>query len=191
MLILCMAGIGKNMFAGSSLPNMGKINPGQKTETLGKVYAKETEEIQEEMQGKVYSGKQGTPYEKEENSGEIERIRQLFLENTSEGNQEILRCGEEIQAELLYYLAVVYEREGKAEKAIEKYKMLCSGEGKEKLQEDAFCRKAALEEKAGKTEQAKETCKEGMEKFPESKRLQEKAKKLSEQEQDAQTEATQ
>ena len=191
VLILCMAGIGKNMFAGSSLPNMGKINPGQKTETLGKVYAKETEEIQEEMQGKVYSGKQGTPYEKEENSGEIERIRQLFLENTSEGNQEILRCGEEIQAELLYYLAVVYEREGKAEKAIEKYKMLCSGEGKEKLQEDAFCRKAALEEKAGKTEQAKETCKEGMEKFPESKRLQEKAKKLSEQEQDAQTEATQ
>ena len=174
---------------------------------LGKDYAKEAETAQEEIwesasengkttsgqtvSGQVYSGKQGTAYEKEEGSGEMERIRQLFLENTSEGNQEILRSGEEVQAELLYYLAVVYEREGKTEKAIAKYKMLCAGDGKEKLQEDAFCRKAALEEKEGKTEQAKATYQEGMEKFPESERLQEKAKKLSEQEKSAETEAAQ
>lgn len=92
---------------------------------------------------------------------------------------------------MLYYLAVVYEREGKTEKAIAKYKTLCAGDGKEKLQEDAFCRKAALEEKEGRTEQAKATYKEGMEKFPESERLQEKAKKLSEQEKSAETEAAQ
>ena len=50
---------------------------------------------------------------------------------------------------------------------------------------------AALEEKEGKTEQAKATYKEGMEKFPESERLQEKAKKLSEQEKSAEREAAQ
>ena len=207
VLILCLAGVGKNVFAGKGGADMGKISRQQERKMLGKVYAKEAETAQEEIwesasengkttsgqtvSGQVYSGKQGTAYEKEEGSGEMERIRQLFLENTSEGNQEILRSGEEVQAELLYYLAVVYEREGKTEKAIAKYKMLCAGDGKEKLQEDAFCRKAALEEKEGKTEQAKATYKEGMEKFPESERLQEKAKKLSEQKKSAETEAAQ
>lgn len=198
-VVLCLAGVGKSVFAERTQTDMGKEKQ-QQTERLGHIVTKETEKTQEQVKettqkkavsGQAYLGEEGELYGKEENNGEMERIRQLFLENTAEGNQEILRGGEELQAELLYYLAVVYEREGKEEKAIAKYEMLCASDGKEKLQEDAFCRKAALEEKAGKQEQAKETCERGLEKFPESDRLQEKAKKLSEQEENEETDAVQ
>lgn len=110
----------------------------------------------------------------------MESLRQAFLENTKEGNEMVISEGERLKDEILYYLALAYDREGQCDAAILTYEMLCESQSTDIVLEQAFYRKAILERENEQLEQAKATCESGLEKFPESQKLQEVLEELKE-----------
>lgn len=110
---------------------------------------------------------------------EMKGLRDAFLENTKEGNEMVIQNGESLKGEILYYLSVAYDREGKTEEAINTYGMLCDSQCENAVLEQAFYRKIILERQNNQDEQAKATCEKGLERFPESEKLKELWKALN------------
>ena len=170
LLLLTVAGIGKNVLTGEATE---KSAPVSKESLNGKVTERCGSVIEEKRQ--IALG------ESEEQSNEMQKVRAAFLKNTDEGNQIVIEEGEKLRSELLYYLSRAYDREDEQEKAIELYSLLSERDCEESLLEEAFFRKARLEQEADEIEKAKETCRKGIEKCPDSERLQNLEDKLSEQ----------
>lgn len=113
-----------------------------------------------------------------EGIGEVQELRQLFLKNTKESNEKIIQEGERLTTEVLYYLAMAYDREERTEEAIRAYGILCQCQCEEGMLEQVFYRKAVLEQENEQLEQAKLTCTRGLELIPDSDKLALKAKEL-------------
>ncbi|MCI8293937.1 MAG: hypothetical protein HFH53_10470 [Hespellia sp.] len=113
---------------------------------------------------------------------EMEALRQAFLENTKAGNEAVIHDGELLKSELLYYLAMAYDREGMIAEAIAEYGLLCTCSCETSILEQAFYRKITLELESMQWEQAKETCEKGIELLPESEKIKEKYEELQKEE---------
>jgi len=109
--------------------------------------------------------------EQSASESELDRLRRLFLENTKEGNEQVLQEGELLKSEILYYLASAYDRENQIELAILTYGDLCDSHCEDTVREQSYYRKAYLERANGQAEQAMETCKKGLEHFSESEKI--------------------
>lgn len=100
-------------------------------------------------------------------------LRNALSENTKEGNELVIQNGEILKGEILYLLATAYDREGQIETAIKTYGDLCNTQCEATILEQAYYRKAYLEKESQQVDAAIETCKKGMEYFPESEKLKE------------------
>jgi len=109
--------------------------------------------------------------EQSASESELDRLRRLFLENTKEGNEQVLQEGELLKSEILYYLASAYDRENQVALAILTYGGLCDSHCEDTVREQSYYRKAYLERANGQAEQAMETCKKGLEHFSESEKI--------------------
>ena len=74
-----------------------------------------------------------------------EGLEERLLENTSEGNKEVLLLGQELERDTLRCLAAAYEREEMTEEAISAYGRLLEIEEREDLIESAGIRRMRLE----------------------------------------------
>lgn len=97
-----------------------------------------------------------------------------LLENTSQGNQEVLLAGKELEQKTLRALAAAYEREEMAENAIRAYRRLIEVEDRSGMIEQAGIRKMELEAAAGMYAQAVLTGEEVLERVGESQTVTER-----------------
>lgn len=74
-----------------------------------------------------------------------EELEEKLLENTAEGNAEVLSIGEELERNTLRALAAAYEREEMTEEAVSAYGRLIEIEERQELIESACIRKMNLE----------------------------------------------
>lgn len=102
----------------------------------------------------------------------VDVMEQYLLRNTMKDNQEVIRQGEELHREILRYLAAAYDREQSKERALQVYRELCIFETQTEYQENAYARRIVLErELLPEDNQAVETGREAMERFPASETL--------------------
>lgn len=102
---------------------------------------------------------------------EMKALQKYAVQNTAEDNLRIIEKGEELQLELLAYLAAAYDREERNDEAIETYHLLCRKENRPEMLETVYLGKMRVEERAGKIQEAVQTGREGMELFTESEEI--------------------
>lgn len=99
-------------------------------------------------------------------SKETDALERYVEQNTNKTDLEVIWRGEELERKLLRYLAVVYEREGRNEKADAAYGRLCAVETDVELLEAAYLKRMALGLAQGEKENAQGIAKEAAEKVP-------------------------
>lgn len=91
---------------------------------------------------------------------------------TSEGNREVIRCGENIKREVLRCLGEAYIREKQTEQALDVYRELCRTETDTERLREIYMKRIQLEEECGDSQAALETGREASARFSESKEIQ-------------------
>lgn len=97
---------------------------------------------------------------------DIDQLMEAIQQNTEEDNRKIIEQGTELERKLLRYLAIAYDREEMIDEALSTYGRVCSLETDERILEKLYLRKAKLEQKNKKYEQARNTYREALEKMP-------------------------
>ncbi|SHJ52470.1 protein kinase family protein [Hespellia stercorisuis] len=96
---------------------------------------------------------------------ELEQIEEAIQQNTTADNKIVIDQARSLESKLLRYLATAYDREEMVDEAIAAYGQACAIETDGTILEQLYQRRADLEEKAGKPEQARSTYSEAMEKL--------------------------
>lgn len=139
-LILILGGFLLYSYVAVGRKNAEKTENGQKTDSILK---------EEDAQILLPDKEAEQPEEQrllEEYADDVsEGLEERLLENTSEGNKEVLLLGQELERDTLRCLAAAYEREEKTEKAISAYGRLLEIEEREDLIESAGIRRMRLE----------------------------------------------
>ena len=81
-------------------------------------------------------------------------LETFLLENTEEGNRQVIQNGRELEVQALRCLAAAYEREDMAEEAIRAYGRLVEIEERQEMIESAGVKKMQLEAGQGQYAQA-------------------------------------
>lgn len=81
-------------------------------------------------------------------------LETFLLENTEEGNRQVIQNGRELEVQALRCLAAAYEREDMAEEAIRAYGRLVEIEERQEMIESAGVKKMQLEARQGQYAQA-------------------------------------
>ncbi len=132
-----------------------------------------TEEKEEDWEEADGEEKNGPRDGMDELAEATDRLYTYLLKNTAKDNQEVIEQGEELRRELLRYLSAAYDREERAEKALEAYEELCTLEVQKPLLETAYIRRMTLEMEQGR-EEVLQTGDEALERLPDSMPLAEK-----------------
>lgn len=91
---------------------------------------------------------------------------------TTEGNLEVIRSGENIRREVLRCLAEAYVREKRTEQALSVYRELCMVEPDTERLRETYMKRILLEQESGDDLAALETGREASNRFAESKEVQ-------------------
>lgn len=129
------------------------------TEVVSKVQP-EQRNIQEEQRN----------IQEEQNTEGQHNLYALLLNNRKEDNLEVIAKGEAYYRELLYCLALAYEREDEEEKALHMYEDLCKVEEVSERLETIYAKRIRIEEKMN-CRRALQTAKEATEKEENSEML--------------------
>ena len=139
-LILILGGFLLYSYVAVGRKNAEKTENGQKTDSILK---------EEDAQILLPDKEAEQPEEQrllEEYADDVsEGLEERLLENTSEGNKEVLLLGQELERDTLRCLAAAYEREEMTEDAISAYGRLLGIEEREDLIESAGVRRMRLE----------------------------------------------
>lgn len=108
------------------------------------------------------------------------QLKNLLLENTSDGNEKLLFYGQELELQTVRCLATVYEREERIEEAIQSYGRLMELEKRKDKMHYAAQRKMELEASQGLYEKALQTGREAVEKTGETEETRLLMKKYTE-----------